>query len=285
MKYAKQCHEQQIPLVLDEESVPLDIRRYTKQEVDGGIIKFCHWVDLVHDNYPDVKVGWYAMVPMRDYWTPYQYLYTLETLATNPNQPWYQGNLPKFKANYEAWQACNAYLRPIADKVDYIFPSLYTFYEDRHGWEIYAKANMAEARKYGKPVYPFIWMKYHDSSKLAGQDVPADYWRMQLDIIKANADGIVIWGGWLEPWNENAGWWRVTQDFLHGVASTYNSESSASSRSSRSSHSECSDSSGSSDSTADSDSSGSSDSSCNKSSSDNTIRISTWTKYQSPLTQ
>ena len=38
-----------------------------------------------------------------------------------------------------------------------IFPSLYTVYDDQGHWLRFAEANMVEARRYGKPVIPFIW--------------------------------------------------------------------------------------------------------------------------------
>ena len=66
-------------------------------------------------------------------------------------------------------------------------------------------------------VYVFLWPQYHDSNpSLKGAFLPADYWRLQLQMAKQYADGIVIWGGWGSngpiKWDENAVWWKVTKD-------------------------------------------------------------------------
>jgi hypothetical protein len=74
---------------------------------------------------------------------------------------------------------------------------------------------LIEARRYGKPVYPFLWPTYHNSNKkLTGQLVPGDYWRMELELVHQYADGVVLWGGYKEKWDENAAWWRETQAWL-----------------------------------------------------------------------
>jgi hypothetical protein len=116
--------------------------------------------------------------------------------------------------------------------VDAIYPSLYTFYPDQDGWLKYALANISEARRYGKPVYVFLWPQYHESDPaVAWRFIPADYWRLELETAKQYADGIVIWGGWqysgkrlnwLLEWDDTAPWWIETQDFMadHGLVPT-----------------------------------------------------------------
>ena len=82
-----------------------------------------------------------------------------------------------------------------------------------------ALAQLNAARAYGKPVYAFLWPRFHDSNRLlGGRYIGDDYWRMELDTARRYADGIVLWGGWDEgrpaQWDENAPWWRVTKGFL-----------------------------------------------------------------------
>src|SRR5262249_4133499 len=107
------------------------------------------------------------------------------------------------------------------------FPSLYTYYPDQAGWVAYAKANLSEARRLapGKPVYCFLWPQYHDSSTLAYQFLPVDYWKLQLQTCRQYADGIVILGcvgkdgkmnGWL-TWDDNAPWWQATIQFVASI--------------------------------------------------------------------
>jgi hypothetical protein len=152
---------------------------------------------------PRMKFGYYSMVPTREYW---------DAIA-GPSS-----------ARYRAWQRRNDAFQPVADTVDALFPSLYTFYPDPQGWVTYAKANLGEARRMakGKPVYCFLWFQFHDSTASAFQLIPADYWRTELDTCRRYADGIVIWGGFTEPggrfralpWDGNAPWWKATLAFL-----------------------------------------------------------------------
>jgi hypothetical protein len=145
----------------------------------------------------DEQIGIYGLPPIRDYWRAIQ----------PPNNP-----------QFLAWQTENDALKPLVDSEDALFPSLYTFYADQEGWESYARANVAEARRLanGKPVYAFISMTYHDSNRtLGGHLIPQDYWRRQLQVLNQIADGVVIWGGYTLDWDEQAGWWLATTDFLH----------------------------------------------------------------------
>ena len=69
-----------------------------------------------------VRLGLYSMVPVRNLRAPVR------------------GNPSKIKS----WRDDNQRLQPIADLVDIIFPSLYTFYDDPVGWVTYAKANISQ---------------------------------------------------------------------------------------------------------------------------------------------
>lgn len=143
----------------------------------------------------------YAGLPRRDYWRA----------VSSPDS-----------AGYKQWQAENDAMQPFVNDVESIYPSLYTFYPDQDGWVKYAKANMAEGRRIAptKKMYPFLWPEYHNATQLVGVEVPADYWLKQLQTIKDNADGVVIWGGWdfannrPYQWDENAAWWQATLKFI-----------------------------------------------------------------------
>jgi hypothetical protein len=147
---------------------------------------------------PSMKVGFYGFPPIRDYWNSIQ----------EPGSP-----------RYKAWQTQNEALAPVAQMSDVLFPSLYTFYDDRAGWSKYAIAEIREARRFagGKPVYVFLWPQY-EAGTLANTFVPGDFWRTQLETAHKNADGIVIWcciGK--QTWNDNAPWWLETQKFLKEI--------------------------------------------------------------------
>ena len=176
------------PVVIDIEHWPLT---GDKDVVSANIAKYISVVDWMNEERPELVFGYYGTLPVRNYWSP---------VGNN---------------GMDEWQGQNERLMKLAEHVEAVFPSIYTFYEDQSGWETYAKANIQEARRYGKTVYPFIWPEYHPSNaQLTGTDVSGEYWRRQLDVCKQYADGFVIWGGWKRTWDDNAPWWIATKEFL-----------------------------------------------------------------------
>jgi hypothetical protein len=155
-------------------------------------------LNLFRRRCPPIRAGYYSLCPRRDYW---------------------RAILSPDSTQYQQWQRENDALAPLARAVDLNFPSLYTFYPNPEGWVRYAKANIAEAKRYCKEVYAFLWPQYHPSSNLAGQYLDADYWRLQLDTVAGLADGIVIWGGHQQSWDDAALWWQATKDFLNSLQS------------------------------------------------------------------
>ena len=117
-----------------------------------------------------------------------------------------------------AWKRENDKRKGLAAVVDAIFPSLYCFYDDLAGWEKYAMANLLEARRIapGKPIYPFIWPRFHDSNaKLAEQFVPQNYFEKFLYVCGAYADGAVLWDGYrpTETIDETTPWIKAYRKF------------------------------------------------------------------------
>lgn len=189
-------------VVLDIEHWPLT---GSAADVSANIAKYKTVAQWFKEAAPGCEVGYYGAPPVRDYWRAIR----------GPADP---GRM--------AWQAENDRLAPLAQSVDILFPSLYTFYSDQPGWVAYAKAQIAEARRYqpGKPVYVFLWPGYHDSNAtLRGTYLPADYWRLELNTALQYADGVVLWGGWnngREQWDEMAPWWQVTKEFMRSLGGT-----------------------------------------------------------------
>jgi hypothetical protein len=184
-------------LVIDIEQWPL---AGDPAVVAESIKKYETVIQWLKQPVPPLRVGFYGLLPIRDYWDSLQ-----------------EENSPR----YLAWQKENDRLASIATLADVLFPSIYTFYEDRAGWQKYAIAQIQEARRYvgAKPVYVFLWPQYHVSNtKLANTFLPGDYWRMELETARRYADGIVIWccaNG--QTWNDKAPWWLETQAFLKEV--------------------------------------------------------------------
>jgi hypothetical protein len=166
-------------------------------ELSNNIDMLNRVLRLAREVLPDVTFGYYALLPCPDYWS---------IVGGDP-------------AKFRAWQACNAALDVIAEHVDVILPSLYTYYYDQQGWDRFAAAQLEAARRYHKPVYAFLWPEFHISNAfLRGTNIPAGFWRHELEFCKAHADGIVIWGGWQKRWNEQAAWWLETKAFLAGLS-------------------------------------------------------------------
>jgi ELWxxDGT repeat protein len=179
------------PLVFDIEHWPVDIRALSDGQVQQRMEYLMQVVDWAHDERPGLKVGFYGLMPLTDYWTPVG------------------------GAGTPQWQAANRRLQPLADRVDLLFPSLYTFYDDRGGWQVFAEANLREAARYGKPIVPFLWMNFHESEPdVAGGLVAPDFWKLQLQTVSRYTNQVVYWGGYGENWNDGAAWWSVTREFL-----------------------------------------------------------------------
>lgn len=150
---------------------------------------------------PDRAFGFYTTLPTIDYWRAIE----------GPRS-----------ARYREWQRQNDRLRSLEPKVDALFPSAYTFYEDMDGWVAYATAQICEARRISnKPVYVFLWPEFHDGERPhRGERVPGPYWRLQLETVRQLADGVVLWGGYdlrhhrQTPWEPRQGWWIETVRFM-----------------------------------------------------------------------
>jgi hypothetical protein len=164
-----------------------------QEVIDANIQKLARVAEIARQTSPELKFGFYDQAPRSTYW-PIM-LKEADKLAL--------------------WHDINRRSAVVAAKVDYLFPSLYTFYDDRAGWELAARAVLKEAKQYGKPVYPFLWPEYHNSNaKLQGTRIPGEFWRRQLEVCREYADGLVLWGGYKQFWDEQADWWRETKSFV-----------------------------------------------------------------------
>jgi Hyaluronidase len=200
---AYELRDSQEPVVLDIERWPLKGDEITVRSTVDKFLKVFSWFEK---EAPRVAFGVYGTVPVPDYWRAIR---------------------DPASAEFQSWQQDNDRLERISDRVDALFPSIYTFYPDRQGWVTYAIAQIAEARRKakGKPVYAFIWPQYHESNTLLShQPLDPDYWELQLKTVAQHADGAVIWGGWgengPEPWNEEAPWWQATKRFMSQLDQT-----------------------------------------------------------------
>ncbi len=156
----------------------------------ANIPKLQEVAELAHATVPGVKFGFYDSLPCFDYW----------------------GLVNNNASEIAAWKACNEQMAALVPYVDMIMPSLYTYYNDQAGWDIEAKNLLEAAKQYGKPVYAFVMPDFHAGAYT--NPIPAALWQHELEFIYANADGVVIWGGWGQEWDDNAPWWITTKTFL-----------------------------------------------------------------------
>lgn len=194
VKLAAGLQKGNLPTVLDIERWPIDSEDATKRSINRE--KLLSLLKELRNLRPDIKFGFYGVLPSRTYWP-------LVDSAQNKKRG--------------SWERLNAMAKEdFAPYVDAIYPSLYTFYADEKGWRSYAETTLKEARKFNKPVYCYLWPKYHTGgSDVGGEYIPREYWRLQLETCYRHADGIVIWNFEPDsPWNSDAPWWLETLRFL-----------------------------------------------------------------------
>jgi hypothetical protein len=192
--------QSQYPHVLDIEH--WDVTDHDENISINNIKKYIAVIDEFKKIRPNQTFGFYGVIPNRDYWAP---------VSNDPEK-------------IQEWDTLNKRLNILAKHVDYIFPSLYTFYDNEEEWEQYAIENLKKAKAYGKPVFAFLWPQYHQKgdSKLRGRYISQEFWQKQLEICHQYADGIIIWGGVdvfdssnsKYSWDENAPWWQTTKQFI-----------------------------------------------------------------------
>ena len=216
--YARRASAAGQPLVVDIEHWSVDIRSTDAAEVDAAIDRFLQIISWVKDERPDVEIGFYGLLPIREYWTPVQFQVAEEWRSNDPTltgrQDWYAERADQMTQ----WHAANDRLQELADAVDFIAPSLYTFYDDVEAWSWYAEANLAEAASYGKPVYAFVWPKFHQGGWNAGEMISPEFWQHQLDFIRQHADGVIIWGS-PDMASAKTPWLATTLDFIDRLSS------------------------------------------------------------------
>jgi hypothetical protein len=147
---------------------------------------------------PRTRVGFYGFMPLQGWWP---------IVHNHPPGAW------------ERTRIDNAAFTDLARMVDFITVDLYTFYEGQNAnWVTYAQRSIQEARRYRKPVLPFVWFAYTRGGNVEGYvELDRAFWRLQLETLNRISNGIIIWGGWQRTWNPRAPWWLETQAFIRRV--------------------------------------------------------------------
>ena len=196
--------------------------------VADTVRKLSSMVDAMREVNPSLTIGIYSVLPIRDYWTPV--------------------NFDSGTERYDGWVDDNLVLQELAEHVDVILPSIYTFYPDyyadgsprlfeRDRWIEYATDNLLQAQQYGKPVIPYVWPYYHGGGGTIDVESPSyrywkyqpigdEFWRQILETTYQYADGVVIWSGLNSlgvdnDWNGDIGWWTEQSTFSTTLARFY----------------------------------------------------------------
>lgn len=147
------------------------------------------------------KVSFYGELPIRD--------------ATSMNKG--PADIAKFM---EQWRAQNNSLKPLADAVDALYPSLYPLYTSMVKWGRFATEMIKEAKRIsgGKPVYGVVWIDWHQNAgkELIGVRLPYDViLEMYRTIYEAGADGICVWSmaKGSKPYDPNEDWVKALAQF------------------------------------------------------------------------
>lgn len=185
-------HAERLPVIFDIEpqadgswSLPRDQDKYIEV------------VDWWREVRPDLRLGFYSMVPLGSYWAP---------LVA------YYGDNSEVKK----WQQLNAQLsrtrdkkgrfttRGLADVVDFVCPSVYMAYintdhigndHNARWFDYIAPMNVDEAKKFGKQVYPFLSPRVAFDNQVgdANKYVGDDQFRKQIKWCLDNTDGCIVW--------------------------------------------------------------------------------------------
>lgn len=105
----------------------------------------------------------------------------------------------------------------LASMVDFIAPPLYARDDDAIKWIANTREYIARCKTLGKPVIPFLWYKYPQGYSAIESEryIPKEFMRIMLETLEnLEVDGVILWGGWQEPWDDNAEWWLETQDYI-----------------------------------------------------------------------
>lgn len=187
-------------LCLDIEHWPY--RRVSSEELDITVGKYVELLNIFRDIYPTARIGFFEFGPTSFY--P-----LLDQFAEGE----------KDAQLYKQWIEEQEKLSPIYEKVDVLFPQLYSRWPNSvESWENTARLVLEKARLIakGKPVIPFIWPQFWKDSY---EIIPGQYWKGILDTVYQLADSAVIWSIYrgAPNWDEDFEWWEVTEEFINNL--------------------------------------------------------------------
>lgn len=198
----------------------IDIENFAAD--DFGNSQLLRVIEIIREENPTIRLGYYGEFPHQNYWGRVPHRKNMELLAAGKEPVNHFSVLARHTA---AWDA-DLKRKHLAEKVDIIFPSCYTFYRDAtktvaldpnvRDWELYCQDQIESARRYGKAIYVFLWPLYHPNGAAnpPHKQVEGEYFKRQLELAHKYADGVVIWEGGLTAADLTGAWWTETVKFL-----------------------------------------------------------------------
>jgi hypothetical protein len=198
-----------IPICFDIEDFPLDARHSPSADIDRSVREIAKVVHWARAQDPAVRIFLYAYLPHTNAHEA-DAEYTLATTQpTGASYAWWQNAKDDIQSSLARWRDANERLRngpsrpvSLAELFDGVCPSLYIFPEIKkpdpiRGIKTYVWMHLEEARKYGKPIYPFIWPRFYET------DEPVDLtlWVNLVREIMIHGDGAILWDGYRQPWS------------------------------------------------------------------------------------
>lgn len=202
------------PLCLDIETLPLDTRHATPEAVDRSVQLIAQTVGWIRAQDPSVRLFFYSGFPAGEYYSGGRRAVLATTRPNGEGYAWWQSSKPAFDNEYAAWLRANAFLRSDAEGsrpaammsslFDGCSPPLYLY--EHSGAPVdevtaavpaFVRSTLEEARKYNKPVYPFVCFYMLETPKI----VPLPVWIVLMREISVHADGMILWDG-PNKWDE-----------------------------------------------------------------------------------
>ena len=208
--------------------VCVDIECWSLSKADRSetVRRFHRVVRQIKTLRPDVRVGVFGYVPPAELrWGAYL-----------------KG---KGSVAYANWTAACEDMAPLAKEVDVLFPGLYPSYVRWENRLASGRMMLQAARRYGKPVYVFVSPRRPghvvdcETAKarpeLNWRMVDDRYWLGLLKLAASEADGIVVWGGYVPrvgyaTWNARESWISILRVFLRWQNASLRPDANASRR-------------------------------------------------------
>lgn len=142
------------------------------EEISSSTSKLIEIIDAAKEVLPEVQIGLYSTFPYGHYWN----------ISRGKD-----GAVEKFLAH-------NEMASEIANHIDIIFPSLYSYYNEFEEWRDYANILIDYSQSFGKPVIPFINPKFHPYNKeLAWKAIPEELFVKQMNFVSTKVEAVQVW--------------------------------------------------------------------------------------------